>query len=106
MEYLKEAPECDQKYCDAHYHFAFLHVLESNLDECIKWKEKGEDSEEKRLPFVEPANPGSKNALAMLDMFPTKKIVKKRKCYNKKCEKEGDDVMSICPCHKVTYCGR
>ncbi|XP_031557040.1 uncharacterized protein LOC116293714 [Actinia tenebrosa] len=104
MEYLQEAPECDKKYPHAHYHLALLHMLEGNMEEAVKWKEKGEDAEVKRLPFTGPVVVGSKELLAMLDFLPQNA---KNKCSNKTCpeKRSGKLKLKPCPCHKASYCG-
>lgn len=107
MEFLQEAPECEKKYPHAHYHLALLYMLEENLEEAVKWKEKGEDAEEKRLPFMGPVVVGSKKLLAMLDVIPLSRNAK-NKCSNKSCpeKRSGKLKLKPCPCHKASYCGR
>lgn len=106
MEYFKEAPECDDKYPNCHYHLAIYYLLnEENVEKAREWKAKGEDAEEKRLPFKVTGNVGSKDMLTLLDMLP---IPDRKMCDYEECPNMAVEQLKLrdCPCKKVSYCGR
>ncbi|KXJ29605.1 uncharacterized protein LOC110244884 [Exaiptasia diaphana] len=106
LEYLNEAPPCDKKYPNCHYHLAFLYMEEGNKKKALEWKEKGEDAEEKRLPFMQPVAIDSKKFLLELDYLPTQKKTSVTICSNTDCSSKTVEQLKPCPCQQVSYCGR
>lgn len=79
MEYLREVPECDKMYPEGYYHLAHLCFIERSLEEALKWKEKGEEAEEKRLPFLPQFESALKELLRPLDLLQISKEHRKER---------------------------
>jgi len=103
MEYLNEAPSCENKYPNCHYHLAYLYFKEDNIAKAREWKARGEDAEEKRLPFTRNYPVSSKDLLTELDVLPIPDI---KKCDFKECPSVEVKTLKNCPCKQVSYCGR
>ena len=126
----KEVPECDKRYPEGYYNLAYLSLQEHNVEEASKWKDKGEEAEEKRLPFLPPFDSAIKEQyLRVLDFFPLSKKHNKKQTTRSsssagrnqdhatgnnneretktctKCKKMLQE-MKWCPCKKAFYCGR
>ena len=129
VEYLTEVPECDKMYPEGYYNLAYLSFQEYNVEEASKWKDKGEEAEEKRLPFLPFDSAIKEQYLRVLDFFPLSKKHNKKQTTRSsssagrnqdhatgnnneretktctKCKKMLQE-MKWCPCKKAFYCGR
>ena len=105
-EFLDEAPTCYKTYPNACYYLACIAVTEGNLEEFKQYYERGQDAEEKRLPFLDPVNLPLKDAITpFYELFGT--VQSHAGCDNWACKKkvEKKDLKS-CVCRKQKYCSK
>ncbi|XP_032221109.2 uncharacterized protein LOC5520222 [Nematostella vectensis] len=117
MDFLKEAPLCDKKYPNCCYYLSGSYFIEGDMKEFMRWWNKGQESEAKRLPFLGAVDFPVKNMLKLFSMLPEKgrRTTSECKtqeniqshCSNKLCKKNNESkTLMNCPCKVAFYCDK
>ena len=104
LEYLVEAPKCAKNYPNACYYLAHL---TTDMTQFKEYYERGQDAEEKRLPFFGPFNHPLKDLMTpRYQLFSN--VQQPARCGNTACIKKvkETDLKSCSRCRNQKYCSR
>lgn len=106
-EFLEEAPPCCKTYPNVCYYLASLAFSKQNKEEFKKYYEQGQDTEEKRLPFLDPVKLPRKDILN-LAYQQLSNVQRSERCGNSACKKKfSERDLKLCGrCRNQKYCSK
>ena len=106
-EFLAEAPSCWKTYPNVCYYLAKLALVTSDMKELKRYYERGQDAEEKRLPFLNRVDIPLKDLLSPIyQLFAD--LPERARCGNKACTKKvkESELKSCAGCRTKKYCSK
>ena len=106
-EFLVEAPSCWKTYPNVCYYLAELALVKSDMKELKRYYERGQDAEEKRLPFLSRVDITCKDLLSPIYQL-LADLPERARCGNKACTKKvkETELKSCAGCRTKKYCSK
>ena len=106
-EFLVEAPSCWKTYPNVCYYLAELALVRSDMKELKRYYERGQDAEEKRLPFLSRVDITCKDLLSPIYQL-LADLPERARCDNKACTKKvkETELKSCAGCRTKKYCSK
>ena len=106
-EFLVEAPSCWKTYPNVCYYLAELALVKSDMKELKRYYERGQDAEEKRLPFLSRVDIPHKDLLSPIYQG-LADLPERARCGNKACTKKfkETELKSCAGCRTKKYCSK
>ena len=106
-EFLAEAPSCWKTYPNVCYYLAKLALVKSDMKELKRYYERGQDAEEKRLPFLSRVDITCKDLLSPIYQL-LADLLERARCGNKACTKKvkETELKSCAGCRTKKYCSK
>ena len=106
-EFLVEAPSCWKTYPNVCYYLAELALVKSDMKELKRYYERGQDAEEKRLPFLSRVDIPLKDLLSPIYQL-LADLPERARCGNKACTKKvkETELKSCAGCRTKKYCSK
>ena len=106
-EFLAEAPSCWKTYPNVCYYLAELALVKSDMKELKRYYERGQDAEEKRLPFLSRVDIPLKDLLSPIYQL-LADLPERARCGNKACTKKvkETELKSCVGCRTKKYCSK
>ena len=106
-EFLVEAPSCWKTYPNVCYYLVELALVKSDMKELKRYYERGQDAEEKRLPFLSRVDITCKDLLSPIYQL-LADLLERARCGNKACTKKvkETELKSCAGCRTKKYCSK
>ena len=106
-EFLVEAPSCWKTYPNVCYYLAELALVKSDMKQLKRYYERGQDAEEKRLPFLSRVDITCKDLLSPIYQL-LADLPERARCGNKACTKKfkETELKSCAGCRTKKYCSK
>ena len=106
-EFLVEAPSCWKTCPNVCYYLAELALVKSDMKELKRYYERGQDAEEKRLPFLSRVDITCKDLLSPIYQL-LADLLERARCGNKACTKKvkETELKSCAGCRTKKYCSK